>query len=61
MILFREFEGEQVPKEISQWQSPFWVQIHNLLLKNRTRETGKAIGAKLGEVMDVDVGCSVMG
>ena len=25
LILLREFEGEQVPKDISLWQSPFWV------------------------------------
>ena len=55
LILLREFEGEQVQKDISLWQSPFWVQIHNLPLKSRTRETSKAIGAKLGEVLDVDV------
>ena len=55
LILLREFEGEQVPKDISLWQSPFWVQIHNLPLKSRTRETSRAIGAKLGEVLDVDV------
>ena len=51
----KEFVGEQVPKEISLWQSPFWIQIHNLPLNNRTRETGWAIGSKLGEVMEVDV------
>nr|POE76425.1 hypothetical protein CFP56_19872 [Quercus suber] len=42
-IQFREFKGEQVPKDISLWQSPFWVQIHNLPLKSRTRETSRAI------------------
>ena len=31
------------------------MQIHNLPLKSRTRETGKAIRPKLGEVLDVDV------
>ena len=55
LILMKEFVGEQVPKEISLWQSPFWVQIHNLPLNSRTRETGWAIGSKLGEVMEVDV------
>ena len=55
LILLRELEGKQVPKEISLWQSPFWMQIHNLPLKSQTRETGRAIGAKLGEVMDVNV------
>ena len=55
LILMKEFVGEQVPKEISLWQSPFWIQIHNLPLNNRTRETGWAIGSKLGEVMEVDV------
>nr|POE88708.1 hypothetical protein CFP56_55440 [Quercus suber] len=55
LILLKEFVGEQVPKEISLWQSPFWVQIHNLPLNSRTREMGWAIGSKLGEIMDVDV------
>ena len=55
LILLKEFVGEQVPKEISLWQSPFLVQIHNLPLNSRTRETGWAIGSKLGEVMEVDV------
>lgn len=41
--------------KISLWQSPFWVQIHNLPLKSKTRETGRAIGATLGAVIDVDV------
>ena len=39
LILLKEFEGEQVPKDIQLWQSPFWVQIHNLPLHYRTRET----------------------
>ena len=55
LILLKEFGGEQVLKDISLWQSPFWVQIHNLLLKSRTREMRRAIGTKLGEVLDVDV------
>ena len=55
LMLMKEFVGEQVPKEISLWQSPFWVQIHNLPLNSRTRETGWAIGSKLGEVMEVYV------
>ena len=55
LILLKEFGGEQVLKDISLWQSPFWVQIHNLLLKSRTREMRRTIGTKLGEVLDVDV------
>lgn len=51
LILLQDFKGEQAPKEISLTRSPFWVQIHNLLLKSRTRETGWAIGGKLGEVL----------
>ena len=31
------------------------MKIYNLPLKSRTRETGKAIGASLGKVVDVDV------
>nr|POE50261.1 hypothetical protein CFP56_47773 [Quercus suber] len=55
LILLKEFEGEHVPKDISLWQSSFWVQIHNLPLKSRTKEMGWAIRTKLGEVMDVDI------
>ena len=55
LILLKEFVGEQVPKDIVLRQSPFWVQIHNLPLNNRTRESGWEIGSKLGEVLEVDV------
>nr|POE91183.1 hypothetical protein CFP56_51459 [Quercus suber] len=55
LVLLQKFKGEQAPKEIQLARSPFWVQIHNLPLKSRTGETGKAIGATLGEVLDVDV------
>ena len=55
LVLLQEFEGEQDPKDIVLKWSPFWVQIYNLPLKSRTRETGKAIGASLGKVVDVDV------
>ena len=54
LILLKEFEGELVPKDISIWQSPFWIQVFNLPLKSRTSETGWAIGSKLGEVLAVD-------
>lgn len=54
-ILLQYFEGEQALKEISLTRSPFWVQIHNLPLKSRTRETSYAIGEKIGEVLEVDV------
>jgi len=32
-----------------------WVQIYNLLLKCRTKETVWAIGSKLGSMMEADV------
>ena len=54
LILLHDFDGEQVPKKISLTKSPFWVQIHNLPLKSKTRETGLAIGKALGEVMEVE-------
>ena len=56
LVLLQEFERDQDPKDIVLKWSPFWVQIYNLPLKNKTRETGKAIGASLEEVMEVDVG-----
>lgn len=54
-ILLKESKDELVPKDISIWQSPFWIQIFNLPLKSRISETGQAIGSKVGEVMAVDV------
>ena len=55
LVIIQEFEAELIPKEIELKWSPFWVQIFNLPLKCRTRETGMAIGSKLGEVLEVDV------
>ena len=54
-MLLQEFDGEGDPKDIVLRWSPFWVQIYNLPLKHRTKETGMAIGASLGEVLEVDV------
>ena len=55
LIILQEFEGEQTPKEVVLKWSPFWIQIHNLPLKSRTKETGYSIGATIGEVVKVDV------
>ena len=55
LVLLQEFDGERDPKDIVLRWSPFWVQIYNLPLKHRTREMGMAIGASLGEVLEVDV------
>ena len=35
--------------------SPFWIQIFNLPLMSRTKETSWAIGSSLGTAMEVDV------
>ena len=51
----KEFEGELVPKEISLKWSLFWIQIYNLPLKCITSGSGFEIGAKIREVMEVDV------
>ena len=40
LVLIQEFEGELTPKEIVLKWSPFWVQIFNLPLKSRKKETG---------------------
>nr|POE69700.1 hypothetical protein CFP56_45736 [Quercus suber] len=50
-----EFDGELTPKEIEIKWAPFWIQIFNLPLKCRMKEIGRAIGSKLGEVLEVDV------
>ena len=55
LVLLKEFDGEKDPKDMTLKWSPFWVQIYNLPLKSRTRETGRAIGASLGQVLEVDV------
>ena len=55
LVILQEFEVELVPKDIVMKWSPFWVQIFDLPLKSRTKEMGWAIGAKLGEVLEVDV------
>ena len=53
-MLLQEFSGELIPKEVDLKWSPFWVQISNLPLKSRTRETDMEIGSKIGKVLDVD-------
>ena len=55
LVLLQNFEGDKDPKDIIFQWSPFWVQMYNLPLKHRTRETGLAIGASLGEVLEVNV------
>ncbi|XP_050241424.1 uncharacterized protein At4g02000-like [Quercus robur] len=55
LVLIQEFDGKLTPKEIEVKWAPFWVQIYNLPLNSRTRETGWAIGSCLGAVIDVDV------
>ena len=55
LVLLQCFEGDKDPKDILFQWSPFWVQMYNLPLKHRTKETGLAIGTSLGEVVEVDV------
>ena len=55
LVLLQEFDGKLTPKEIEIRWAPFWIQIFNLLLNCGMKEIGRAIGAKLGEVMEIDV------
>ncbi|XP_075665158.1 uncharacterized protein LOC142634778 [Castanea sativa] len=55
LILIQEYVGELTPKEIEVKWAPFWVQIYNLPLNSKTKETGWVIGSCLGSVLDVDV------
>ena len=55
LVLLQEFDGELIPKEVEIKWAPFWIQIFNLPLKSRTKETGWAIGSSLGTVLEVDV------
>ena len=55
LVLIQDFEAKLTPKEIELKWSPFWVQIFNLPLKSRMRETREVIGFKLGELLAVDV------
>ena len=54
LVLLQEFEGELTPKEIEIKWSPFWIQIFNLPLNSRTKETRWVIGSTWGTVMEVD-------
>ncbi|KAL0000561.1 hypothetical protein SO802_014342 [Lithocarpus litseifolius] len=55
LVLIQDFEVELAPREIDLKRSPFWVQMFNLPLRSRMRETGEVIGSKLGTVLEVDV------
>lgn len=54
-VIIQEFEGKLTSKELDLKWVPFWIQIYNLPLKSRTKETGWAIGSSLGSVLDMDV------
>ena len=53
--LLQEFDGKLTPKEVEIRWAPFWIQIFNLPLNCRMKEIGLAIGAKMGEVLEIDV------
>lgn len=53
--LLQDFDGEVVPKDIKLIWSLFQVQIFNLPLKRRTKETWWCVSSNLGEVLKVDV------
>ena len=55
LVLIQEFDRELTPKDIEIKWAPFWIQMFNLPLKCMTKEIGRTIGSKLGEVMEVDV------
>ena len=55
LVIIQEFERELTPREMELKWCPFWVQILNLPLKCRTKETTWAIRSKLKSVMEVDV------
>ncbi|XP_075659849.1 uncharacterized protein At4g02000-like [Castanea sativa] len=55
LVLLQELDGKLTPKEIEIRWEPFWVQIFNLPLNCRTKEMGRAMGTKLGEVLEIDV------
>ena len=55
LIILQEFEREQTPKEVVLKWFPFWIQMHNLPLKSKTKEIGYSIDATIGELIKVDV------
>ena len=55
LVLLQEFDGKLTPKELEIRWAPFWVQIFNLPLNCRMKEIGRVIGAKLVEVLEIDV------
>ena len=55
LVLLQEFNGKLTPKELEIRWAPFWVQIFNLPLNCKMKEIGRVIGAKLVEVLEIDV------
>ena len=55
LVLLQEFDGKLTLREVKIKWAPFWVRIFNLPLNCRTDEIGRAIGGKLGEVLEINV------
>lgn len=54
MLCLKAISGDERPSEIKPHSTPFWVQVYDLPLSQRTSETAQALGNKMGEFMEWD-------
>ncbi|KAJ4822549.1 hypothetical protein Tsubulata_042661 [Turnera subulata] len=53
VVVLQAIEGNEQPSNIDLFQTPFWVQIHDLSFDYCDPEVARMIGKKLGFLMDV--------
>ncbi|KAJ4845037.1 hypothetical protein Tsubulata_031297 [Turnera subulata] len=53
VLVLQAIEGNEQPSSIDLFQTPFWVQLHDLPFDYRDPEVAKMIGKKLGFFRDV--------
>ncbi|KAK6147850.1 hypothetical protein DH2020_018762 [Rehmannia glutinosa] len=56
LVLFQKIKGLQHPQDVVFKSIDIWVQMHNLPLAFMNRRVLESIGAKMGEVLDLDEG-----
>lgn len=49
LLILNELGGRLAPSQMEFWQSPIWVQIHNMPLGCMNRAVGTQIGGSMGE------------
>ncbi|OMO64639.1 reverse transcriptase [Corchorus capsularis] len=58
LLLLREFSGLQVPEEVNFDTCPIWMRVFKLPILLMTEKIGRAVGAAMGNVLEVDQSCS---